>query len=326
MIYIIIRRRGTDGASKMKKEWLALETSMAEDFAEYWGGSWGCDSEVGKLRAVLLRRPGQEIEGIENPEGCRWLEVMDAEKSREQHDALAEVFRSQGVQVHYVENMRDDRPNALFMRDNVLMTPEGAIVGRQAMACRRGEERYAAEALALLGVPIVRTISGSGIFETACCLWVNAGTVIFGTGNRANKEGAQQVEQVLSFMGVEHFLHLPIPYGYAHIDSIISFVDKKAAVFDPDRLPWNVWSALKDRGFKLYEAPSPQETQDLALNFVTLAPGKILMAAGFPETKKFLEEHSIQVIEVEISELRKGWGSLHCMTAILKREPIGRLD
>ena len=312
--------------TKTKKEWLAHGTSIEEDFSDYWGGDWGCDSEVGKLRAVLLRKPGKEIEGIENPEDCRWLEIMDVEKARKQHDALAEVYRSQGVQVHYAEKMREDKPNALFMRDNVLMTPHGAVVGRQAMACRRGEERYAAEALARLGVPIVKTVSGKGIFETACCLWVDAGTVIFGTGNRANKEGAQQIEQTLGSMGVEHFLHIPIPFGYAHIDSIISFVDKKTAVFDPVRLPWDIWTVLKNRGFKLFEAPSPEETQNLALNFVALGPGKILMAAGYPETKEFLQSRGVTVIEVEITELRKGWGSLHCMTAILKREPIGRLD
>ncbi len=312
--------------TKTKKEWLALETSITEDFSEYWGGDWGCDSEVGKLRSVLLRRPGKEIEGIENPEECRWLDVMDVKIAREQHDALAKLYRSQGVKVHYVEKMRDDRPNAIFMRDNVLMTPQGAIVGRQAMACRRGEERYAAEALALLGVPIVKTISGRGIFETACCLWVDAGTVIIGTGNRANREGAQQVEQALGSMGVEHFLYLQIPYAYAHIDSIISFVEEKTAVFDPARLPWDVWTALKKRGFKLLEAPSSHETQELALNFVTLARGSVVMAAGYPVTKQFLENHRIQVIELEIAELRKGWGSLHCMTAILRREPIGLAD
>ena len=64
--------------SKTKKEWLRLETSMEEEIPEYWGGDWGCDSEVGKLRAVLLRRPGKEIEGVADPEECRWLDVMDA--------------------------------------------------------------------------------------------------------------------------------------------------------------------------------------------------------------------------------------------------------
>jgi N-dimethylarginine dimethylaminohydrolase len=312
--------------NKTRKEWQALETSMEDELSEYWGGDWGCDSEVGTLKAVLLRCPGKEIEKVKDPDECRWLDVMDAEKARTQHDALAELYRSQGIKVHYVEKMREDRPNALFMRDSVLMTPQGAIVGRQAMACRRGEERYAAEALALLGVPILRTISGKGIFETACCLWVNSGTVLIGTGNRANKEGAQQVEQVLRSIGVEHFVYLQIPQGYAHIDSIISFVDEKTAVVDPDRLPWNVWKELGKRGFNLLEAPSPHETQGLALNFVTLAPGSVVMASGFPETRKFLEDHGIKVSEIDVTELRKGWGSLHCMTAILKREPIGRPD
>ena len=312
--------------TKTQKEWQALETSMEDEISEYWGGDWGCDSEVGTLRAVLLRRPGKEIENVRDPREYRWLDIMDVRKAREQHDSLVELYRAHGVKVHYVEKMREDRANALFMRDSVLMTPQGAIIGRQAMTCRRGEERYAAEALALLGVPIIRTVSGQGIFETACCLWVDAGTVIIGTGNRANKDGAQQIEGILRSIGVEHFLHLQIPYGYAHIDSIISFVTEKIAVIDPMRLPWDVWTSLKKRGFQILEAPSPEETQDLALNFVALKPGSIVMASGFPATKNFLEDHGIQVSEIDISELRKGWGSLHCMTAILKRDPIGRID
>lgn len=310
---------------KTLKKWLALETPMRKELTTYWGGDWGCDSEVGTLRDVLLRKPGVEIENVKDPELYRWHAVMNPEKAREQHDALSEAFRSNGVTVHYVERMRKDKPNALFMRDTVLMTPEGAIVGRQALECRRGEERYAAEALAALGVPVVRTISGTGIFETACCLWVNAGTVIIGTGNRANMEGFRQVLEVLRPMGVEQFLHMQIPYGYAHIDSIVSFVDKKTAIIDPSRIPWDVWNALKEMGVKLLEAPSPEETQNLALNLVALAPGHVIMASGNPQTKKFLEKQKIQVNEVDISELFKGWGSIHCMTAILKRDPVGKL-
>ncbi len=310
--------------AKTKKSWLSLETSIQEELSTHWGGDWGCDSEAGTLRAVLLRRPGPEIEHVKDPEKYRWLGIMDPKIAREQHDALADIYRSLGITVHYVEKMREDRPNALFMRDTVLMTPEGAIIGRQAMACRRGEERFAAEALAAVGVPIIRTISGRGIFEMACCLWADAKTVIIGTGNRANIEGVRQIEEVLRPMGVENFLHLQIPYGYAHIDSIVSFVDKKTAIIDPARFPWDVWNALKKGGFTLFEAPSPEETDNLALNFVTLSPGSVVMASGSPETKKFLEHHDIQVNEVEISELRKGWGSIHCMTAVLKRDPVSK--
>jgi N-dimethylarginine dimethylaminohydrolase len=310
--------------TKTKPEWLAEESSFKQDLGSHWG-DWGCDSEVGRLQAVLLRRPGEEIDNIRYPEEYRWLEVMDPVAAREQHDALAEAYQVQGVSVHCVDRMRSDRPNALFIRDNVLMTPEGAVVGRQAMACRRGEERYAAEALARLGVPILHTVCGTGIFETACCLWVDAGTVILGSGNRANYEGCRQLEEILSTIEVENFIYLQIPYGYAHIDSLISFVDETTALFDPSRLPWDVWLALSDLGIRLLEAPSPEETQQLALNLVVLEPGKVLMAAGFPETRTFLESRDISVTEIEVSELRKGWGSLHCMTAVLKREPVGRI-
>ncbi len=309
---------------KTHPAWLAEENSFREDLGAHWG-DWGCDSEVGHLRAVLLRRPGAEIENVRDPEEYRWLELMEPALARRQHDALAEAYQNDGVSVHYVERMRMDRPNALFMRDNVLMTPQGAVVGRQAMACRRGEERYAAEALACLGVPILHTVCGTGIFETACCLWVDEATVILGSGNRANYEGCRQLEETLAGIGVENFIYLQIPYGYAHIDSLICFVDRTTALFDPARLPGDVWSTLTDLGVRLWEAPSPEETQELALNLVALKPGKVLMATGFPETRDFLLRRGIDTQEIDVSELRKGWGSLHCMTAILKRDPLGRI-
>lgn len=307
------------------KSWLSLNTAMRDEMTKYWGGDWGCDSETGTLGAVLLRRPGKEIEEITDPVDFRWRGIMDPVLAREQHDRLAEIYRSRGIDVHYLENMRGDKANALFMRDNVLLTPEGAIVGRQAMECRRGEERFAAEALAALGVPIVRTISGTGIFETACLLWADAETVIIGTGNRANSEGCRQVEEVLRSMGVEHFLRLQIPYGYAHIDSIVSFADLKTAVIDPRRVPWDVYAALKERGITLLEATDPDETKNLAANFVAIKPGLVIMAAGNPATKKLLEDNGIEVIETDVSEILKGWGSIHCMTAVLKRDPVGKV-
>jgi len=310
---------------KTPEKWLALETSMKDELPSYWGGDWGCDSEVGTLKAVLLRRPGHEINHIHDPVEWRWRELMSPMKARAQHDALAKLYRSHGVEVHYVEKMRKDRPNGIYMRDNILMTPEGAIVGRQALECRRGEERYAAESLAALGVPILKTISGTGIFETACCLWIDAETVIIGSGNRANMEGCTQVEEVLLQVGVENVIYIQIPYGHAHIDSIVSFVDKKTAVVDPLHIPWNVLDALIDMGLNILEAPEPEETKNLALNVVALKPGHVVMAAGNPVTKNFLGDNGIKVTEIDISEILKGWGSIHCITAILKREALGRI-
>lgn len=304
------------------ERWFPLETRLEEDLPAYWG-DWGVDSEIGRLRAVLLRRPGAEIEGDFRPEDVRWHERMDPELARAQQDRLADVYRAHGAQVYYVEHMRPDRPNALYMRDLVLMTPEGAIVGRPAIAARRGEERYAAEALARLGVPILKTISADGVFEGACVLWLDRKSVVLGTGARCNASGAEQVETELRRIGVQLVQRFQIPYGHAHIDGLMNIADRDVAAIFPMQVPYDVVRALKDRGFRVLEVPWIDEVKrGMSLNFVALEPGKVVMPAGNPRTRAVLEEAGVQVIEVDVSEIRKGWGAIHCMTVALRRDPI----
>ena len=302
------------------EKWFALETPFEDEMNDHWG-DWGVASECGKLGAVLLRRPGPEIEDIGDPAHWRWRDAMDPEKARAEHDEMARIYREEaGATVHYVEEMRRDRPNALFMRDLVFMTPEGAIVCRPAIACRRGEERYVAATLARLGVPIVRTITGTGTFEGACAMWVDRETVILGTGVRCNAEGARQVSEVLGAMGVREIIPFDIPYGHAHVDGLLNMVDHDLAIMFPWQTPYDVWKALAIRGIKVIEAPSIEEVKEgSAVNLVVLGPRKVLMPAGNPMTRKALEGEGVEVVEIDISEIRKGWGALHCMTAFLKR-------
>lgn len=203
------------------ERWFPSETSFEEEMNDFWG-DWYCDSEIGRLRAVMMRRPGKEIEGVThaNYAQFRWKAPMDPEKARREHEMLAQIYRDHGVSVYDVGKQRDDRPNALYVRDQVFMTPEGAIVCRNGLSARRGEERYAAEALARLGVPIVRTINGDGYFEGACAIWVDRETVIIGTGSRSNRSGVEQVEYELRNMGVTNIIRTQIPYGSIHLDGL----------------------------------------------------------------------------------------------------------
>ena len=307
--------------AESKERWFARETSFADEIGTFWGGDWGTASEVGRLKAVLLRRPGPEIENIGDPAQWRWLAPMDPVKARREQDGLAEIYRQHGVKVYYVEEMHPRRPNALYLRDTVFMTPEGAIIARHALEARRGEERYAAQALAKLGVPIVRTITGDGIFEGACALWVDRETVILGAGVRANESGTRQVREVLQWMGVKHFIPFQIPYGHAHVDGLMNIMDRDLAIIFPWQTPYDVWVALKERGFQILEAPSVDEVKKtFGLNFVVLEPRQIVMPAGNPRTRAVLEAAGVTVIEHAVDEIMKGWGSIHCMTVFLKRE------
>ncbi|MCL6429271.1 MAG: amidinotransferase [Anaerolineae bacterium] len=289
--------------------------------ARLWG-DWGCCSEVGRLRAVLLHRPGPELESVRDPAASLFVERMDLERARAQHDALADVYRANGVRVYYIEDAPPEKPNVVFARDLVAMTPEGAIVARMGTSVRRGEERFAAEALGVLGVPIVRTITGTATFEGADLMWANRDLAFVGVSRRTNVEGAQMVAAELRRMGVGEVVFVHVPYSEGHLDGFMNFVTRDTAVVFPVQVPYTVVEALRRHGYRIIEVESIREIRHgCGLNFVALEPGRVVMpAAGNVEIRRKLEAAGVECIEVEIDELMKGGGAVHCMTAFLKRD------
>ena len=286
---------------------------------EYWG-DWGVSSETNKLRAVLMRRPGAEIEDFDWKQ-ARFKSAIDPIKFRQQHDALVEIYKENGVEVYYVDEQRKDRPNALFCRDLLFMTPEGAIVTRPAMEARRGEERFVAKTLGDIGVPIVKTVTGNAIFEGAMGMWIDRYTVILATGVRTNRAGYDMVAHELERMGVKEIIHMQIPYGHAHIDGNLNLASNDIAVVHSPQVPYDVVDVLKRKGYKIIECPSRTEAKEtFGINFVAIEPGSIVMPEGNPRTQELLEQNGVKVTAVDFSEIIKGYGAIHCCTAFLKRD------
>ena len=297
-------------------------TSGREDFVAAWG-DWGSSSECGRLRAVLLKRPGPELDAIEDFEAMQMRADLDPALARVQHDDLARAYRDHGVAVHYVKNGRIDKPNAYFCRDLMLMTPLGAIVARPASTVRAGEERYVAEALGRLGVPILLTVHGAGTFEGADVSWVDRDLCFVAEGLRTNREGADQVERALREIGTREVVRVQLPYGAMHLDGLLNFADRDLAVIWPRRTPYLVWQTLRERGFRFIEVEDEVEAQQrLPLNFVALEPGKVLMPRGGERLRPRYEAAGVTCVEVEVGELIKGGGGLHCMTAFLRRDEL----
>ncbi len=305
-------------------EWsVTADTPFETEMPRLWG-DWGCSSEIGRLRAVLLHRPGPEIEAIEDPGAVLFAERMDPERARQQHDAMADLYRAHGVEVHYIEHMPLDKPNGMFVRDLVAMTPEGAIVARPGTVIRRGEERYAAEALARLGVPILRTIAGTGTFEGADLMMVNRDLAFVSWSRRTNQEGARQVKAELERMGVGEIVTVQVPWSEAHMDGMMAVLDRKLAAVYTVQVPYAVVEAFRRHGFRILEVTSEAEVRyGVALNFVALEPGKIIIPRGNNATTvRMMQAAGVEVIQVDIDELMKGAGAIHCMTAFLKRDEL----
>jgi arginine deiminase len=299
--------------------WSPRKLDLRQEIGEVWN-SCGIDTEWAPLKAVLLHRPGEELDELADPDAVQMLAPVDATRVRQQHDLLAQAYRDAGVLVHYVEPDTTPTPNQMFIADLMFMTPEGAIVGRPASTVRAGEERSVARRLAALGIPILRTIRGRGTFEGADAAWINPETVLLTTGLRTNAEGADQVTALLHEMGVE-VVRVGLPYGTMHLMGQLRFADRDLAIAWPGRVPHAAVEALRGRGYTVLFLPSEEEAvQGFALNFVTLGPRRILMTAGNPITQAFYEDSGITCHTVEMEELLKAAGGIGCLTGILERE------
>lgn len=67
-------------------------------------------SEIGKLKTVLLHRPGKELEGLVPEYMTRMLfdDVPYLKVAQEEHDAFAQVLRDNGVEVLYLDKMVEE--------------------------------------------------------------------------------------------------------------------------------------------------------------------------------------------------------------------------
>lgn len=70
----------------------------------------GVDSEVGRLRTVLVHRPGAELRRVTPQRRCGMLfaALPWAERAQQEHDAFASALRAQGVEVLYLTELLQD--------------------------------------------------------------------------------------------------------------------------------------------------------------------------------------------------------------------------
>jgi len=299
--------------------WSPRTAHLSEELGVVWGNC-GIDTEWSRLGSVLLHRPGSELTASKDPNAVQMLASVDLARAGAQHDAIAQAYRDGGVTVHYVKPGEQPAPNQMFIADLMFMTPEGAILARPASTIRAGEERWVARRLAELGIPILRSVRGTGTFEGADAAWINPQTVMIGRGLRTNDEGAAQVTSTLNEMGVT-VIQVDLPFGTMHLMGMLRFPDHDLAIAWPKRFVHRGVDALKQYGFRVVYIPDEAEAVgNAALNFVTLGPREILMVAGNPVTQVFYESLGITCRTVEVGELGKAAGAIGCMTGILERE------
>lgn len=311
--------------------WQPRQKSLSQDIIEGTIWSHYCsNSEWGFLKAVLLYIPAWNTPVVKDVNSIQHLSAINYSVLHNQMTQLVDLYHRLGIEVCLIDSSIDKFSNKakyfynlMYARDLFLMTPEGAIIARMASTVRAGEEWFVTRTLANLGVPIIRTIGGTGTFEGADALWVDARKVLIGTGNRTNRSGFEQVANCLTTQGISAF-EIALPTGIQHLLGVLQIVDKDLAVVRSRIVTSHFKATISDLGFRLIELDETEEIRNKqAMNFVVTAPRQIMMAAGNPGAKHIYKDNGIDVVaESDVTELLKGAGGLGCATGILYRQNV----
>jgi N-dimethylarginine dimethylaminohydrolase len=305
-----------------------LTTRFDQDIETYWGRSWGVDSEVGKLKTVLICRPGKEILSIDEPLGrWRYTEKPDLDEMERDYQVLKDLFLREGVEV--IERMpeKNDPPKmvkSIYARDPSFTVKGGVIIGRMYDALRRGEELPTLQTYAAIGCPVLHTIHGRGTMEGGSVTWIDPKHLAVGITYRGNEEGARQVKEVIATIDPTidvRFVRFDHPSG--HIDVPLTMVNLRTAIVDKRVLPEDFVTYLeKEVKIEIIEKPLNTYVEGT----LVLEPGKVMFDMGPQEEKKkgykLLKDLGLEVLPVELNTLTypRNSGTLHCLTMPLIRD------
>jgi dimethylargininase len=222
-----------------------------------------------------------------------------------QHEAYVHALTTCGVSVTVLE--ADERyPDGCFVEDAAVVTPECVVITRSGAPSRRGE-----------GTAIEPLLSGHGRLERieppGCMdggdVIVAGHRVLVGISKRTNREGARQLDAILTVHGMQ-VRPVPVDNGL-HLKSDVNYLGN-------DRLVVTAAYASRDEiaDFARFVVPSGEEYAANSLR----CGDRVLVPDGYPRTRDRLEQAGFPVVALDVSEFRKMDGGLTCLSIRLESE------
>jgi len=289
---------------------------------------FGSQSEVGKIKSILLKHPKDAFinqeEIAKQWKGLNYTGIPDFEKALKEYELFVELLKIHIPEIHYLP--QDDRTglDSLYVHDPVIITEKGAILCNMGKEQRQGEPEAAGDFFHNIALPILGSISGEGRIEGGDVVWLDKRILAVGRGYRTNDEGIQQFKKLLGDT-VDEIIIVPLPHwegpsDVLHLMSFISPIDYDLALVYSRLMPVPFREWLISRGIKLLEVPDA-EYPTMACNVLAVAPRECIMLNGNPRTKKILEDEGVDVREYIGAEIsHKGAGGPTCLTRPLLRE------
>ena len=236
---------------------------------------------TGRLRRVLVNRPGERFGAAHETEGAFYAEAVDLPLAQAQHDALVAVLEQSGAVVERLG--AEAGPDSIYTYDPALVCDGGAILLRSGKPIRRPEAPAMGEWFERNGIPVLARLEAPALADGGDLLWLDSRTLVIGRGFRTNDAGARAITSAVEpYVDSVHVVDLPIDRGAdfcLHTLSLISMLDRDLAVVSLPLMPVHLYELLRERGVELIEI-AEEEWDSLAPNVLALAPRDVVMLAG----------------------------------------------
>jgi dimethylargininase len=246
---------------------------------------------------ALLRKPCRNlIHGL----STAGMGVPDYEKALTQHAVYADALRACGLDVTILE-ADEAYPDSVFIEDTAVLSEKVAIITRPGASSRQGEEIVVADTLRSF-YSSLETIHAPGTLDGGDVLRVGSHFYI-GISARTNQEGARQLAVILQKNGYAATL---VPLRHVlHLKTGISCLENNRLLACGEFLGHPLLSA--------FEIVPVAAVEAYAANSVWIND-RVLVPAGFPQTKKNIEMLGYETVTVDVSEFRKLDGGLSCLS------------
>lgn len=297
---------------------------------------FGVNSEIGKLRRVLMHRPGEEIIKVtkESLDLYRFRKVPNLSKMQEEFDDFTSILKENKVEVILLEDLTDEltSPNFLFTRDIIGVSPKGLLVMNMAVEGRKDEPKIIKKALKE-HIPVHVEIKKPGLLEGGDLVFVDKNVLAIGYGPRSNLAGVKKLVKKIKRTSIKEIILVPLPPYRVHLDGAFMVIDHTLAVVHESSLRYKKAQIIKGnstkeeffldylrlRGFRTI-ASSDDETKNFGPNILSIEAAKVISYAWNERIIRGMEKRGVEVILLEGKELVKGGGGPHCMTSPILRD------
>jgi dimethylargininase len=247
---------------------------------------------------AITRKPGRSITG-----GLRAVDTgaPDLGLMLNHHAAYVAALKATGavvVELDAAENF----PDSVFVEDTALCLPEGAVIMRPGAPSRLGEAAEMAPHLRALYGQVLE-VKGAGFIEGGDIL-VTGREILVGRSARTNAAGITELTELVTPWG-HTVREVFTPPGVLHFKTDCSLLDGDT-ILATERL---AASGCFDGYRVIYTAPG-EEAAANSIRFNDV----VLMPAGFPDTRKAVEEAGFVVTEIGNSECAKLDGGMSCLS------------